>query len=150
MDACQVVTHVNGKPVTTSYNEYFSGSGYFGEEVGQIKGGDTLTFSADGKDYPVTVASKDNRPHIGIIYRPFFSTDPDAFLGIWMPLLTMIWLFSFAVGVVNILPLGPLDGGQFFRTIAERVFKKNARIVVRAVNYIMLLVILYDFVGPLI
>lgn len=63
----------------------------------------------------------------------------------------LFWLFaiSFFVGLVNILPLKPLDGGFLFEEIVKRFTKKDKPIV-RAVSMLVVAMIVFNIVGPII
>jgi membrane-associated protease RseP (regulator of RpoE activity) len=51
--------------------------------------------------------------------------------------------------MVNILPIYPLDGGLMLEAVAKKFLKKRAaHTVTRVVTYFLLLVLLFDFVGP--
>jgi membrane-associated protease RseP (regulator of RpoE activity) len=146
-----ILTEVNGTQIKTTYQEYGSGSGYLAEEIGEVKPGDVLTIKADGSYYNIKLGEnkQTNSTYMGITYSPIFNVDSSFFLGWLIPLLTLISLFSLAVGVVNILPLYPLDGGLIAEALAEKVFKKNYKMVVRGLAYMILLIFAYSFVGPL-
>ncbi len=64
------------------------------------------------------------------------------------PLLAFVWLLSLFVGIFNMIPLYPLDGGQIVESFAERVSKKYGRKISRAVTCIVLLLLLFNFIGP--
>ena len=63
-------------------------------------------------------------------------------------LFQMIWLFAFAVGIFNILPIGPLDGGLMFKVVAEKYFGAHSEKIVRSVSGILILAVVFLFVGP--
>jgi regulator of sigma E protease len=66
------------------------------------------------------------------------------------PLLGLIASLSVLVGAFNILPLYPLDGGLIVKSLTERYFKKkNANRITMAITFILLLIIIYSFVGGL-
>lgn len=149
MTAGTVLTEVNGVPITTSYAEYMSGRGYLIEELGSSKPGDMLIFMSTNQSYVVTLDNMNNATYMGIVYVPNTSIDVVFFLSTVAPLLTMLWLFSFAVGLFNILPIPALDGGLMVDTVAKKVSKKYGKQVARAIGLLVLALILYDFVGPL-
>jgi membrane-associated protease RseP (regulator of RpoE activity) len=62
-------------------------------------------------------------------------------------LLMWIFVFSLGVGIVNILPIKPLDGGLLFEEIVGK-FTPRTKFVVQAVSGVMLLVLLFNLVGP--
>ncbi|MFQ6057175.1 MAG: site-2 protease family protein, partial [Methanosarcinales archaeon] len=89
-----------------------------------------------------------NTTYMGITYSPVFKVNTAFFIGILIPLLTMISLFSLAVGIINILPIYPLDGGLIIQALTDRFFKKRSKAIVKAITYVILLILIYDFVGP--
>ena len=140
---------VNGMPITTSYSEYMSGSGYLYEEIGYPSPNTTLVFGSEGNTYPVTLELQNNRTYMGIVYLPNMHMDALFFLSTIAPLLTMLWLFSFAVGLFNILPIYPLDGGLMIDAIVQKGSKKYGKRIMQIISFAVLLLIIYVFVGPL-
>jgi len=63
-------------------------------------------------------------------------------------LLSWIYVFNLGIGIVNILPIKPLDGGLLFEEIAGH-FTKRQKTVVKAVSTVMLLVLIFNLIGPL-
>lgn len=62
-------------------------------------------------------------------------------------LLFWIFLFSFGIGLVNLLPIKPLDGGLIFEELVSGSrYKKE---LVRGVSIFMLLVLIFNIIGPL-
>jgi len=167
-----VITHVNGEPLEVSYCEYNynfvnflipgidickSGSGYFTEEVGRVKINDTIILKDDtGKAYNIKIEGRTASfeglqiPYMGINYLPRFNTNPQYFYSI-LQLLSMVWLFSFAVGLFNMLPIYPLDGGLMLGTFLESIIpKKKSKKVVKTIAYLMVIVLLISYIYPLI
>lgn len=148
LSAGLVIDSVNGKQITTSYLEYSSGSGYLGGEIGSPKPGTELNFSSAGKIYNVKLSEMNNRTYMGIVYAPNMKVDFVFFMTNVVPLLTMLWLFNFAVGLFNILPIPALDGGLMFQAVSERITKKYGKRIARAIGLLVLALIIYDFLGP--
>ncbi|MEM5804867.1 MAG: site-2 protease family protein [Candidatus Aenigmatarchaeota archaeon] len=144
------VTELNGRPVESTFMEHLGGRGYFADEIAGLSRGDMLTMVADGKAYSMVPDFNEatNTTSIGITYKPLFRSDETFFLSSVIPFLNMVWLFSLAVGMVNLLPLYPLDGGLMFEAISQRYLKKRSKVVVKAVTILMLLIMLFDFFGP--
>ncbi len=114
-----------------------------------FKPGDNITMTANGKEYLLTLSSYDgekNRPYIGI------SAETSGFgMSFIFPLLAFLYNISFAVAVVNILPIYPLDGGQILKTVLEEfVKKKDAEILTTIISVLTLLLLIYSFLGPVI
>ena len=143
------IYQVNNQPIKTTYQEYLAGNGYLTDELGSTKVGQTITFTTDTQTYNVTLTEFKGKPFMGIIYKPVFRTDVDFFLGVLIPLLTMIWLFSFAVGLFNILPLYPLDGGLMMEAVTDKYLKKKSKLAIKIISIVILIIILYNFFGPL-
>ena len=146
----QLVTQVNSKPITSSYWEFTGGRGYLYEEVGAVSVGDTVSLVADGKSYVMEAAknAETGAAYIGVTYTPVMSLPAKPFFEV-ANLFAMIWVFSLAVGMVNILPIYPLDGGLMFEAVAKKYLKnRRAKIVTRATAYHFVLVMVFDFFGP--
>ena len=143
------ISEINEKTAKASYDEYISGKGYFFDEVGKVNPGDEIKLVAGGKAYSATLAEKEGAAYLGITYKPVYNVGEVSFLQT-IQLLTMIWLFSLAVGIVNILPLGPLDGGLFFGAISEKLFGKDSAQITKVTSLIVLGLILFSFLGPVV
>jgi membrane-associated protease RseP (regulator of RpoE activity) len=146
------ITDVNNKVVVPTYTEYLSGSNYLYDEIGTLKPNQTVIVRADGRYYDVKLGinPQTNKTYMGILYTPILRVNSEIFLGFLIPLLTMISLFSLAVGIVNILPIYPLDGGLIVQAIAERFAKKRSKRIVMAITYLMLFILIYSFIKPFI
>ncbi|MBU3904824.1 MAG: site-2 protease family protein [Nanoarchaeota archaeon] len=161
-----IITHINNIPVSVSYCEYNngginaflpymckSGSGYFVEEIGQAKIGDNIQMRSDEKTYDILVKAVEvdgiEYPFVGILYKPIIKNGDPGFLFSLISFMSLLWIFSFAVAIFNILPIYPLDGGLMVETIIERFNKKSAKKIARAISLIVLLILLYNFFGPL-
>ncbi len=67
-----------------------------------------------------------------------------------MPLyqiLFWVFVFSIGIGLVNLLPIKPLDGGLFFEELIKPLAKRSG-IIVKAVSAAMLLLLVFNLVGP--
>jgi len=62
-------------------------------------------------------------------------------------LLFWIFLFSFGIGLVNLLPIKPLDGGLIFEELVSG--SRHKKVIVRTVSVFMLLVLIFNIIGPL-
>ncbi len=58
-------------------------------------------------------------------------------------LLLWMFLFSFGIGLVNLLPIKPLDGGLIFEELVG-----GRKKIVRAVSAAMLMLLIFNLVGP--
>lgn len=147
LETGMILTEMNGKIIKTSYGEFLSGRGYFQDEIGIVKPGEIISIKSNGNLYNIKLASVNNTAYMGINYKPLFRVKAESFF-IFINLLTMVWLFSFAVGLFNILPIFPLDGGLMIQAITDKFAKKYSKQIVMTITYTMLLLILFDFIGP--
>jgi membrane-associated protease RseP (regulator of RpoE activity) len=146
----QVITSINGNSVTATYSEYASGLGYFYQEVGTISAGQELKLVVDGKNYVIdAVANPDTgQPYIGITYTPIMKVPFKSFITV-VNLLMLIAQFSLAVGMVNILPIYPLDGGLMLDAVVKKYVKgRRAQTLIHVVAYFLIIVLIFDFIGP--
>jgi membrane-associated protease RseP (regulator of RpoE activity) len=72
---------------------------------------------------------------------------PTMFLFIF-PLLGMIASLSIFVGIFNILPLYPLDGGLMVEALAEKYAKKRSKKIVKAISCLIIIILIYGVIGP--
>ncbi len=113
-----------------------------------FKPGDSITLQTDRGNYTITLAPhpKDKeRPYMGISAR--FKAKNLEFL---LPFLSFFFSLSFAVAVINLLPLYPLDGGRIFEAVLCR-FTGRGRVskkIVNSVSLVVLFLLLYCFLGP--
>ncbi len=151
LKAGMILNEINGKQITTTYQEYLAGRGYLLDELGDAKAGDTISIKTEENYYNATLIenTQTNSTYLGVMYSPVLKVDQNFFLGWFIPLMTMISLFSLAVGLFNILPIYPFDGGLIAEALAEKVFKNKARDFVKFLSYLFLLIFIYSFVGPL-
>ncbi len=101
------------------------------------------------ESHTVVLQADGNRPilGIGVVGSSYASSLGSVGLVFYM-LLFWIFLISFFVGMVNILPIKPLDGGYLFEEIVKK-FTKHDKPIVRAVSIFMILMIAFSIVGPI-
>ncbi len=64
------------------------------------------------------------------------------------PLLAFVWMLSVFVGIFNILPIHPLDGGLMVEAVAKKYARKKSKEIVRAITLLTLFIVLMNFIGP--
>ena len=119
------------------------------QTLSHYKPGDVINITTNAGDFNLTLDEHPQIkgfPYIGI-GTIVNASNPGLFLTVF-PLLGMMSILSIFVGLFNILPLYPLDGGLMVQAVAERFAKKKAKKIVRAIAYIMLIIIAYGIVGP--
>jgi len=60
----------------------------------------------------------------------------------------MIASLSIFVGIFNILPLHPLDGGLMVEALAEKYAKKRSKKIVKVITYLIIIILIYGVIGP--
>ena len=137
-----VINGIDGMPVYTAFDMERAGL-----EPGQtaavsvLRGGETL-------EMPVEITAAEDDPERGLVgimrdnsaaYKPVYdviewnSHELSLFL-LWL------WMISFFIGIINMLPLPILDGGKFIHTIIDE------RISERSVNATMWAIYAFTFV----
>ncbi|MBU5689254.1 MAG: site-2 protease family protein [Candidatus Aenigmarchaeota archaeon] len=60
------------------------------------------------------------------------------------------WIFvlNLGVGVFNLFPLKPLDGGLMLDAICENIFKKNGKYISNIISIMVLILVLFNIFGP--
>jgi membrane-associated protease RseP (regulator of RpoE activity) len=113
------------------------------------KPGDFVTLKTSSGNYNLSLGEHPQIkgfPYIGISSM-VNARYPSMFLFIF-PLLGMIALLSIFVGIFNILPLYPLDGGLMVEALAEKYAKKRSKKIVKAISYLIIIILIYGVIGP--
>ena len=97
----------------------------FAREMSKIKPGDKIILSTAEKTYEVSAAENPNtkgKAFVGINFRqsyPYFGLFELGTLLYW------IFVFNIGIGIMNLLPLGPIDGGRMLQLVLSRKIKKK-------------------------
>lgn len=150
MAAGEVITKINDKEIKNTEDFLASIEGAEPGEVAEIK-------------------TKENAYSVVLEEDP---AEKDAFLGVWVEtektmkkqgmfsyfivwvtdLFYWLFLLNLGVGLFNLVPIGPIDGGRMLQTVLEKVMhNKHATRVWHTVTFVVLAIILsniiYAFVG---
>ena len=133
----------------------------FVEQMLLVDPGEEATITLQDRDVLVnTVASLDDdaKPYIGISFKQGFKSISETQLGTFFSniLLYLIdlasWLILLNIGIalINLLPLGPVDGGRMLKTSLERVIKnqQTARATWFIISMAALGFLLINIFGP--
>jgi len=155
-----VINKVNGIPI--SDQELFEQELI---EFTKLHPGDTVEFSNDQTTYTIVAGQHpDNitRGQLGIYFDPFLvtevSSEAEEKYGAWIPIINythqqILWiiLLMLGIGLANLLPLGPVDGGRMFLIALEKFFpKKKARKIWSKISLVVLILILILLITPII
>ncbi len=122
-----IVTEINNKEIKTYEDFTF--------QLWRARPGETVTVKANNTLYHVnTIAhpSNDQLPYVGVNSLTSSYVFIDGVEGtmketcynviIWFEgLFFWIWALSLAIGLINLLPLGPVDGGRIFQLMARNL-----------------------------
>jgi membrane-associated protease RseP (regulator of RpoE activity) len=131
IEAPFIITQINGED-TLDIEQFVA-------IMAPLEVGDTITLSTDKGEYEVTTIenpSDKTKAYVGIeglsqqnvLKEEHQGKEKLANIYQWFLLLTM-WLFivNLGIGLFNLLPLGPVDGGRMFYSLALVVFKSKDR-----------------------
>jgi membrane-associated protease RseP (regulator of RpoE activity) len=134
---------------TENITDYMSSLVLF-SALSQYNPGDTVSLDVSGSNYNITLAENpqiSGLSYIGIGSR--INVSDISLFSVVFPLLGMIASLSILVGIFNILPIYPLDGGLIVQAIAEKFSKKRSQQISIAITLFIVIVLLFTFAGPL-
>ncbi len=109
-----------------------------------------VNIANETKTYDITLSEhpEGGRGYIGIesmVQTYSSSIDLDLYMAV-SNLMIWIYVFNLGIGLFNLLPIKPLDGGLILETLLGK--RKKAKAIVKAVSIIMLLVLVFNIIGP--
>ena len=143
------ITEINGNKVTSTQD--------FEKIMSNVKVGDTVDIKTANGAYSLqTIADSKNpkRTIIGIANpADYFAVNSSA--GVlagpidWLDnLFGFLAFINVGIGLINILPLKPLDGGLVYEELFKIAFKKNIPALINALSIITFGILLLSAVGP--
>ncbi len=97
------------------------------------------------KTMVVPLVDKPEQGSLGVLVKGVYDNKGNALIWLW---LLTVWLFiaNLGVGLFNLLPLGPVDGGRMFSAAVSYFIKndKKARKITNIVSYILLFLIVIN------
>jgi membrane-associated protease RseP (regulator of RpoE activity) len=136
------ITYVNSKPIKNGFD--------LSRELGTYKPGDAVNITANGTVYPVTLAAQPtdaNKPRLGIdLQTDLALKNPSmgwlfSFMLILNKLLQWTMIISLGLGIANLLPIGPIDGGRMYLMALQHYFEEKRAQQIWAKSSMALLVI---------
>lgn len=123
--------------------------------------GQTVTLKTAEKEYTVNTIQNPNnasRAYIGIEFKQDIAVRPDLKakfgnlpFGLYYLLRLFYWIFALniGIGIINLLPLGPIDGGRMAKAALQaKAQKKNALKIFTILTYISLFLLLANIIMP--
>ncbi len=169
-----IINEVNGKEV----HDIIDFSSQMNEL--DLEPGDSVSLGTESRTYNVQTAEKNGRAYIGIQFcsqlsgedlaKLFILLGPGIFVKqtlinpecypvkyghpavFWFIFDVLKWtiLLNYAIGLINLLPVKPLDGGLMVETVVKK-FVKNKKLamnIVYAISFLGLFILLVNLVGP--
>ena len=121
---------------------------HFVEVLSGSKAGDVVEIQSNGNVDSVTLVEKDGKPIMGVSVAPIKQDFKEGAIekygtfwpsvAIWfVELMFRLYAISFGIGLFNLLPLGPVDGGKMFYIGMLAIFK-NKKVALGLFNAITL------------
>ena len=143
-----VFTHLNNISIN-------SGPDFF-SALDSFSPGDTLVLSNSDVSYSIISSSNPENPslpYLGVrgilssyIINPSVNKYKFYFFDILNDLLSWIFILSFGIGLANLLPLGPVDGGRMLSLVFNK--KKYLSVVVKYLSLFVLFLLLFNLFFP--
>ena len=64
-------------------------------------------------------------------------------------LLFFMYMINLGVGLFNLLPIGPLDGGRMWKLVFDRAFPKRSKAIMNGIGWLFLLIVILLFATAL-
>ncbi|MBT3940776.1 site-2 protease family protein [Candidatus Woesearchaeota archaeon] len=129
--------------------------------VDRLKPGDTATFLLQDREVTVNTvenAADSDLAYVGISFKQKLDPVSDTYFGglaseALLYLITLfgwLWVLNIGIGLVNLLPLGPVDGGRMLLATSHKLIKNEskARIVWMSISILALLALVLNIVAP--
>ncbi|MBI2040615.1 MAG: site-2 protease family protein [DPANN group archaeon] len=140
MKAGEVIISANGMPVKTIND--------FTAVMQKVKVGESIAVKTVANDYSIkTIANQrdKNKAYIGIQFRQNVPAWE------WHIINLLYWIFTLniGIGIINLLPLGPIDGGRMLSAALRKfIDEKRATKIFGAVSMVSLFLLLANIIAP--
>lgn len=122
-----------------------------------IKVNETITIGDDFHNYTLTTTARNtspDKPVIGVNLKTRFTNEDNIFLKIllWFQgLLTWIFMLSLGLGLANLLPIGPVDGGRMLgESLTKTLGEEKGKKIWTKITLVMIFIIIVLIFVPII
>lgn len=151
----QVINSIDGQEIVTVAN--------FTAYMTNVKPGQAITIKADGSNYQLkTIQNPQNTSlaYMGIQFKQNLDIKPELAQRYgnvlpWTPwyllqLMQWIFLLNIGIGLINLLPLGPIDGGRMASLALNSRMKnkERAKKLFGIISALSLILLLANLIGP--
>ncbi|MFC1648167.1 site-2 protease family protein [Nanoarchaeota archaeon] len=148
LDTTTLYTHVGDIPV--------SGTAEFIQALEELKPGETVLIGSEGSMNEVVATEHPDDTEKGYI-GVHCCTTQFTNQGFWLQftliileLLNWVFILSLGLGLANLLPLGPVDGGRMYQLVCHKFFgKKKGDVIWAKTAFIMLALIVILIFTPI-
>lgn len=147
----EIITSINGKQIKT-FEE-------FQKEYRYVKPGEEIAIKTNIRDYNIKTLNEEGKPIVGIadVKNERQNMAKDALSKIIFFIFKKIrllleWIanLSLGIGIINLLPLGPIDGGRMMHTALHQIFgdKRKAIALFAKITSICIILLLLNIFYP--
>ncbi|MBI2176252.1 site-2 protease family protein [Candidatus Woesearchaeota archaeon] len=136
------VTAINGQPIASTNDAL--------NALQLVRPNQTAVFSTGSGDFHVVAASNSKYPgrgYFGITIEPLLKNRDTPYFGVfsWLQgILALLATLSFGIGLANMIPIGPIDGGKMLHLALTRIRgEQKANKTFGRLSLLLLLVILF-------
>ncbi|MFP4045697.1 MAG: site-2 protease family protein [Candidatus Aenigmatarchaeota archaeon] len=128
----------------------------FKEVLNGKRPGDTVSIETTDDSYQLTLEGNpdnESEPFLGVSYvsesnafkEKYRKSGSKSGLDAIYKLLNWIFILNIGIGIMNLLPLKPLDGGLMVEALSEKYFPEKSKVIVRGVSALSLTLLLSIF-----
>ena len=141
----EIITEINGKPLLSIDD--------FKEAILETGINEKIILSSETKDYnlkTISDPSAEDKALIGINVSAYHYSVLPKVLFVLINFLTWVMILGSGIGLANLLPLGPLDGGRMLLVSLSRFFKNQteAMKIWKYISLFCLFLLLANFILP--
>ncbi|BFI73234.1 hypothetical protein YN1_2210 [Nanoarchaeota archaeon] len=109
-----------------------------------LKPGEYVYLSTSSGNYYIKTTEIDNRTYIGIIVEQQYKY-PNPSIPFFSSLLLWLFIINIGLGIGNMLPIYPLDGGRALKSILEMFLdEEKTKKIINIISIIVVILILYN------
>jgi len=143
ISAGEKITTINGQAITETED--------FSNALKETKPGDTINIITSSAVYDVTLGENptSKKAWLGVyVESPLIAPTWYTYTLLWIKdLIFWLYLLSLGVGLFNLLPLGPIDGGRMFLTALQRMTPHHhANTIWKSVSFVLLGILITNVV----
>ncbi|MAG08414.1 hypothetical protein CMO89_03000 [Candidatus Woesearchaeota archaeon] len=148
----EVITNVNDMPITTVAD--------LSKALEGKSPGETVSLATNKTGYSLTLApdpKNESKPYLGVYIRDnikikesfiqkYGSITPKVLFW-FFGLLSWLFILNLGIGIFNLIPIGPIDGGRMMHVTLEKFFEKEkAKKIWKSISFLFLMLVITNFV----